>query len=69
MKEQFFRLHISGTISRPLEIIGLPAQYKNVIEKRDFDKLDNNIVAYFRGETVPEISGVLAQPSFWFVMI
>ena len=64
MREQFFRLRISDQISRTLDIIGLPAQYTNVVAKSDFDKLDDNIVAYFRGETVPEISGVLAHPSF-----
>lgn len=64
MKERFFRLQISDKISRPLEIIGLPAQYKNVVAKSDFDKLNDHIVAYFRGKDVPEISGVLSQPSF-----
>lgn len=64
MKEQFFRLRTSEKISRSLDIIGLPAQYKNVVDKSDFDKLDDHIVAYFRGESVPEISGVLTQPSF-----
>lgn len=64
MREQFFRLRISDQISRTLDIIGLPAQYNNVVSKSDFDKLDDNIVAYFRGEAVPEISGVLAHPSF-----
>lgn len=64
MKDNFFRLQISDKISRPLEIIGLPAQYKNVVAKSDFDKLSDHIVAYFRGESVPEISGVLSKPSF-----
>lgn len=64
MKEHFFRLQISDKISRPLEIIGLPSQYKNVAAKRDFDRLNDHIVAYFRGESVPEISGVLSHPSF-----
>lgn len=64
MKEHFFRLQISNKISRPLEIIGLPAQYTNVVSKSDFDKLDDHIVAYFRGQSAPEISGVLSHPSF-----
>lgn len=64
MKEHLFRLRISDQISRTLDIIGLPAQYNNVVAKSDFDKLDDNIVAYFRGKAVPEISGVLAHPSF-----
>lgn len=64
MRDQFFRLRISDQISRTLDIIGLPAQYNNVVSKSDFDKLDNNIVAYFRGDAVPEISGVLSHPSF-----
>ena len=61
---QYFRLSISKKIVRPLEIIGLPEWYKNDIGKDQFTLLDDAIVAYFKGESLPEISAVLASPAF-----
>lgn len=64
MYEQYFRLHASPRLMRPLKIIGLPASYQRVRTREAFDALPSDIVAYFMESAVPEISGVIEDPSF-----
>lgn len=64
MYEQYFRLRVSPQLMRPLKIIGLPPSYQRVKTREAFDALPSDIVAYFMESAVPEVSGVIEEPSF-----
>lgn len=67
MEYEYFILETSRKIKRPLNILGLPHQYKNIINKQDFECINYAVVAYFNGAEQEDASAVLESPAYLLI--
>ena len=67
MRYEYFILEASTKIKRPLNILGLPQQYKNITDPQIFNNIDHAVVAYFNGEAQEEASAVLESPAYLLI--